>query len=85
MAGWIVTFALLFLKLSSIKAQMSDKEILGIIEQTSRAGNASNLELSPTVDGQPLEVTLETFVLDISNMDEITNAFTVDMLLFITW
>ena len=85
MAGWIVTFALLFLKLSSIKAQMSDKEILGIIEQTLRAGNASNLELPPTVDGQPLEVTLETFVLDISSMDEIANAFTVDMLLFITW
>ena len=64
---------------------MSDKEIEGIIKKTFQNKNYSVLEVPPTFDGQPLEVTVEAFVLDVSNMDEIANAFTVDMLLFITW
>ena len=64
---------------------MPDKEIEGIVQRTLKDKNYSVLEVPPTFDGQPLEVTVEAFVLDVSNMDEIANAFTVDMLLFITW
>ena len=85
MAGWILTVAFLFSSISSIKPQMSDKQILEKFEQILNDKNYSNLEVPATTDGQPLEVTMETFVLDISNVDEIANAFTVDMLLFITW
>ena len=64
---------------------MSDKEIEGIVKKTFQDKNYSTLKVPPTFDGQPLEVTVEAFVLDVSNMDEISNAFTVDTLLFITW
>ena len=81
MVGW--TALMLFLKCAAIIAQMSDKEIEGILRKTFKDKNSSSLEVPPTIDGQPLEVTLFTFI--ISNVDEIANAFTVDMLLFINW
>ena len=86
MVRWTVIVALMLLSIcSTIVAQMPDKEIEGIVQRTLKDKNYSVLEVPPTFDGQPLEVTAEAFVLDVSNMDEIANAFTVDMLLFITW
>ena len=86
MVRWAVTVALMLSSIcATIVAQMSDKEIEGIVQRTLKDKNYSVLEVPPTFDGQPLEVTVEAFVLDVSNMDEIANAFTVDMLLFITW
>ena len=83
MVSW--TALVLLLKCATIVAQMSDKEIEGILRKTLKDNNGSSLELPPTIDGQPLEVTVDTFILDISNVDEKANAFTVDMLLFINW
>ena len=86
MVRWTVIIALMLSSICTrILAQMSDKAIEGIIKKTFQDKNYSVLEVPPTFDGQPLEVTVEAFVLDVSNMDEIANAFTVDMLLFITW
>ena len=86
MVRWTVIIALMLSSICiRILAQMSDKEIEGIVQKTFQDKNYSTLEVPPTFDGQPLEVTVEAFVLDVSNMDEISNAFTVDTLLFITW
>ena len=86
MVRWTVIIALMLSSICTrIMAQMSDKEIEGIVKKTFQDKNYSTLEVPPTFDGQPLEVTVEAFVLDVSNMDEISNAFTVDTLLFITW
>ena len=85
MVRWTKIAALILSSICArIVAQMSDKEIEGIFQKTLN-NNYSTLEVPPTLDGQPLEVTVETFVLDISNVDEISNTFTVDTLLFITW
>ena len=83
MVSW--TALVLLLKCATIVAQMSDKEIEGILRKTLKDKNGSSLEMPPTMDGQPLEVTVDTFILDISNVGEKDNVFTVDMLLFITW
>ena len=86
MVRWTVIIALMLSSICiRILAQMSNKEIEGIVQKTFQDKNYSTLEVPPTFDGQPLEVTVQAFVLDVSNMDEISNAFTVDTLLFITW
>ena len=86
MVRWTVIIALMLSSICTrILSQMSDKEIEGIVKKTFQDKNYSTLEVPSTFDAQPLEVTVEAFVLDVSNMDEIANAFTVDMLLFITW
>ena len=86
MVRWTVIIALMLSSICiRILAQRSDKEIEGIVQKNFQDKNYSTLEVPPTFDGQPLEVTVEAFVLDVSNMDEISNAFTVDTLLFITW
>ena len=86
MVRWAVIVALMLSSTcTQILAQMSDKEIEGIVQKTFQDKNYSTLEVPPTFDRQPLEVTVEAFVLDVSNMDEKSNTFTVDILLFITW
>ena len=72
---------------SQTKAEMSETEITHALENLILGDNkVENVKNVPVkLNGSPLEITLAVEVIDIRNIDEITNTFVVDMQLFFTW
>ena len=62
---------------------MSEKQIIKAFEEL--VENTTRTTVPSPVNGRPLDVTVMVKVIDIRAIDEITNTFTVDMLLYLTW
>ena len=62
---------------------MSEKQIIKAFEEL--VENTTRTTVPFQVNGRPLGVTVMVKVIDIRAIDEITNTFTVDMLLYLTW
>ena len=62
---------------------MSEKQIIKAFEEL--VENTTMTTLPSQVNGRSLDVTVMVKVIDIRAIDEITNTFTVDMLLYLTW
>ena len=65
------------------KGDMSEKQIIKAFEEL--VENTTMTTLPSQVNGRSLDVTVMVKVIDIRAIDEITNTFTVDMLLYLTW
>ena len=79
---------------SQTKAEMSKteidqglRELLHVYDSVSgTSGTRSPYKNLPVeLNGSSLDVTLQFEVIDVRNMDEITNTFVVDILLYFTW
>ena len=77
-------FILLLSRCSSrTKAEVSETVLESFIYGDSKVENIKDVPLE--LNGSPLEITLQVKVIDIRNIDEITNTFVVDMHLYFTW
>ena len=66
------------------KAEMSETEIMDRLKEL-HGSDRTMLNVPVELNGSPLDVTLQFTVVHVRNVNEITSAFLVDLLLYFTW
>ena len=70
---------------SQTKAETSEHDIRQALYRFNHDNPGSKKNIPLALNGSSLDVILQFEVIDVRNIDEITNTFVVDMLIYFTW